>query len=66
MPACLSNPGEVTVSAENSKAAPGSKAAESCLAGSESLATLWARSKVEALEDSRIFGGDPDHPRRMK
>lgn len=29
-------------------------------AGSENLATLWARSKVEALEDSRIFGTDPD------
>jgi len=29
-------------------------------AGSENLATLWARSKVEALEDSRIFGAEPD------
>ena len=28
-------------------------------AGGESLATLWARSKVEALEDSRMFGSDP-------
>ena len=28
-------------------------------AGSEDLATLWARSKIEALEDSRIFGADP-------
>ncbi len=28
--------------------------------GSENLATLWARSKIEALEDSRIFGEDPD------
>lgn len=27
--------------------------------GSNNLATLWARSKVEALEDSRIFGTDP-------
>jgi Ca-activated chloride channel family protein len=29
-------------------------------AGSENLATLWARSKVEALEDSRIFGAGAD------
>jgi Ca-activated chloride channel family protein len=29
-------------------------------AGSENLATLWARSKIEALEDSRLFGTDPD------
>ena len=28
--------------------------------GGESTATMWARSKVEALEDSRIFGVDPD------
>jgi Ca-activated chloride channel family protein len=27
--------------------------------GNNSLATMWARSKVEALEDSRIFGTDP-------
>jgi Ca-activated chloride channel family protein len=29
------------------------------VSGSNDLATLWARSKVEALEDSRIFGTDP-------
>jgi Ca-activated chloride channel family protein len=29
-------------------------------AGSENLVTLWARSKIEALEDSRLFGTDPD------
>jgi len=29
-------------------------------AGSENLATLWARSKIEALEDSRLFGTDSD------
>jgi Ca-activated chloride channel family protein len=28
--------------------------------GSDNLAMLWARSKVEALEDSRIFGADPE------
>ena len=28
-------------------------------AGGEGLATLWARSKIEALEDSRMFGVDP-------
>jgi Ca-activated chloride channel family protein len=28
-------------------------------AGNENLATLWARRKIEALEDSRIFGEDP-------
>lgn len=27
--------------------------------GSETLAALWARSKIEALEDSRLFGTDP-------
>jgi Ca-activated chloride channel family protein len=27
--------------------------------GNENLATLWARSKIESLEDSRIFGEDP-------
>jgi len=30
------------------------------VSGSENLATLWARSKIEALEDSRVFGTDPD------
>ena len=29
----------------------------------ESIATLWARSKVEALEDSQIFGTDADRIR---
>ena len=28
--------------------------------GSETLATLWARNKVESLEDSRLFGTDPE------
>jgi Ca-activated chloride channel family protein len=28
--------------------------------GGSDLATLWARSKIEALEDSRIFGVDPE------
>jgi Ca-activated chloride channel family protein len=27
--------------------------------GTEALATLWARGKIEALEDSRLFGVDP-------
>jgi Ca-activated chloride channel family protein len=30
------------------------------VAGSESLATMWARHKIEALQDSRIFGTAPD------
>jgi hypothetical protein len=34
-------------------------------AGGEGLATLWARSKIEALEDSRIFGIDPAAVRRQ-
>lgn len=34
-------------------------------AGGEALATLWARSKIEALEDSRIFGIDPATVRRQ-
>lgn len=28
--------------------------------GSETLATLWARNKIESLEDSRLFGTDPE------
>ena len=52
-------PREVTICGElgdrpwqqNSRILPG--------AGSENLATLWARSKIEALEDSRIFGENP-------
>ena len=28
--------------------------------GDSNLATLWARSKIDALEDSRIFGEDPE------
>jgi Ca-activated chloride channel family protein len=28
--------------------------------GNSDLATLWARSKIDALEDSRIFGQDPE------
>ena len=28
--------------------------------GGSNLAMLWARSKIEALEDSQIFGADPD------
>lgn len=28
--------------------------------GSENLGTLWARSRVESLEDSRVFGVDPE------
>ena len=34
------------------------------LPGSPGLATLWARRKVEALEDSRIFGVDHETVRR--
>jgi Ca-activated chloride channel family protein len=33
--------------------------------GTEALATLWARGKIEALEDSRIFGVDPAEVRRQ-
>ncbi|MDX1380593.1 MAG: marine proteobacterial sortase target protein, partial [Xanthomonadales bacterium] len=33
--------------------------------GGPDLATLWARSKIEALEDSRIFGIDPAVIRRQ-
>jgi len=40
---------------QNSRVLPG--------AGSETLATLWAHSKIEALEDSRIFGVDPAYIR---
>ena len=28
--------------------------------GSDVLATLWARNKIESLEDSRLFGTNPD------
>lgn len=34
-------------------------------AGSETLSTLWARSKIEALEDSRLFGTDPEWVREQ-
>lgn len=34
-------------------------------AGNENIATLWARSKVESLEDSRIFGVDPNRVREQ-
>ena len=54
------SPREVTICGElqgrywemTSRELPGS--------GSGNLATLWARSKIESLEDSRIFGADPD------
>ena len=53
-------PREVTICGElegrywemSSRELPGS--------GGSSLAMLWARSKIEALEDSQIFGADPD------
>jgi Ca-activated chloride channel family protein len=32
--------------------------------GGEGLAALWARSKIEALEDARLFGEDPESVRR--
>ena len=32
--------------------------------GSEDLATLWARRKIEALEDAGLFGEDPESVRR--
>jgi len=35
------------------------------LPGGDSLAALWARSKIEALEDSRLFGIDPALVRRQ-
>lgn len=52
-------PSEVTVCGEldgrdwemNSRLIPGT--------GGSNLATLWARSRIEALEDSRVFGSDP-------
>ena len=33
-------------------------------AGGEAVATLWARHKIEALEDGRLFGADADAVRR--
>ena len=33
--------------------------------GSEDLAAMWARSKIQALEDGRIFGSDSDSVRRQ-
>ena len=33
--------------------------------GSDTLATLWARKKIESLEDSLVFGADPDQIREM-
>jgi Ca-activated chloride channel family protein len=34
------------------------------IAGGETLGALWARSKIEALEDGRLFGMDPEAVRR--
>jgi Ca-activated chloride channel family protein len=56
-------PNEVTICGElegrywemNSRQLPGS--------GGGNLASLWARSRIEALEDSRVFGSDPDEIR---
>jgi Ca-activated chloride channel family protein len=31
--------------------------------GSEDIAALWARNRIEALEDSRLFGADPEQVR---
>lgn len=39
----------------NSRQLPGS--------GGGNLATLWARKKIDALEDSRMFGSDPEEIR---
>jgi Ca-activated chloride channel family protein len=53
-------PGEVTVCGELDGTYWEIESRPVGLAGSENLATLWARSKVEALEDSSLFGSDPE------
>jgi Ca-activated chloride channel family protein len=52
-------PQEVTVCGELDGHYWEATSAPSPAAGGEGLAVLWARSKIEALEDSRIFGIDP-------
>jgi Ca-activated chloride channel family protein len=52
-------PREVTICGELAGRYWEMKSRELPGSGGSDLATLWARSKIEALEDSRIFGIDP-------
>jgi Ca-activated chloride channel family protein len=58
-------PQEVTVCGELEGRDWEATSALSPAAGGEALAVLWARSKIEALEDSQIFGVDPASVRRQ-
>ena len=57
-------PSEVLVCGELDSRAWETTATIAPEAGSEAVATLWARHKVEALEDWRLFGADADDVRR--
>lgn len=52
-------PREVTVCGEFDGAYWEQTSQVSASRGSDTLASLWARSKIESLEDSRLFGTDP-------
>ncbi len=58
-------PREVTVCGELDGALWEQTAQPLSMPGSDTLSTLWARSKIEALEDSRLFGTDPDWVREQ-
>lgn len=51
-------PAEVSVCGELEGAPWEIQTRSAAAIGGQDLATLWARSKVEALEDSRLFGAD--------
>jgi Ca-activated chloride channel family protein len=59
-----SEPRQVTVCGDLDGAAWEIESRVSPVSGSSDLAMLWARGKVEALEDSRIFGADPEQIRQ--
>jgi Ca-activated chloride channel family protein len=57
-------PGEVTLCGELDGQPWESSSRLLPAAAGESLVTLWARKKIESLEDSRMFGSDPDQVRQ--
>ena len=58
-------PREVTLCGEFDGAPWESLSQPSPSDGSEIVATLWARSKIESLQDSRLFGTDPEFIREQ-
>jgi Ca-activated chloride channel family protein len=58
-------PSAVTVSGDLDNRPWETVAAVGHTAGSEDIATLWARGRIESLEDSRLFGVARDEVRRQ-